>query len=939
VLDAAPLLRRRRWVVALGLAAALAAAPGLARLELDNAPEGFFVDDHRELTRYRELLGSFGSDRAVRVVASGPGLWTGRGLAWLGGLEARIGDLPGVVAAAGLRRHHAAAGARWPPDDPLALRARATADPLDRGAGWVSADGAQAGLLVVLARPPALGAETALAAIEALAGAAPPGVTATVAGLPVVERAVDRDVAAMTTRFLPLLALLLLAAVALLLRRPRQVAAVALLVVLAEVVTLGAMGASGARLDVVTALLVPLLAVVATATGVHLVVRFRHLRARGLDAPAAARELVRLKAWPVVWAGLTTAAGFASLAAARLPAVRSLGLWAAFGFAWTTLAALTVLPCLLAGEDGGEAPRRRAASGAAGRRWTAAAHRLGRRCAVAATARPRLVYAAFAAVALLAAAGLPRLEVESDSLAFLAPEHPVRRELAALAEAGIGGAAAHLVVELPRGTDGGFDDRDRVARLGEVAERLRRHPLALGAVSAADVAADGGLRPFFVGADPRRARVTLSLPMGGAAALDDLFASARAAASAAFPEGETFVTGSYPLVLRAQRELLAAMLVTVGVAVLLVAAMLRVLAGSTALAWRMLLPNLWPVLVAVGVMGWARVPLDSSTVAVAAVALGLVVDDSLHTFADFRCRAAGRGPRRAAVAALTVNAPAHLATALLLAGGFALVGFSGFVPAARFGALTAAAVAAALAGDLLLLPALLASAPRPGGAPSGGAAVGSQDPGAAEEQRQHQEGETERGEGGDRQHGQALSEPVAAAADELALLDDERAGPGVGGGAVEAGLAEHRAEQRAEDLLPVEAALDRRGHLRGAALGARDEHQVDGAGHLAAGLLHLAVAGVDAGRLLFRQARVGLHRPAAVEVLGGDRWRQGDDTRDEEEQDEGAGEGVSQDRLLLGWGLVRLGVGLGVGSSIAARSEPPGAGAVAFPLRRVSNLP
>jgi predicted RND superfamily exporter protein len=408
---------------------------------------------------------------------------------------------------------------------------------------------------------------------------------------------------------------------------------------------------------------------------------------------------------------------------------------------------------------------------------------------VSAVEHPRTVLAAFGAVALLAAAGLPRLEVESDSLAFLAPEHPVRRELAALEAAGLGGAAAHLVIELPRGADGGFGDPGRVARLGEVAERLRRHPLVLGAVSAADVAADSGLRPSFVGADPRRARVILMIPMAGAAALGDLFATARAAGTAAFPEGDAFVTGSYPLVLRAQRELLATMLVTLGVAVLLVAAALRVLAGSTVLAWRVLLPNLWPVLVAVGVMGWARVPLDSSTVAVAAVALGLVVDDTLHTFADFRRRAAGRGPRRAVVAALTVNAPAHVATALLLAGGFALVGLCGFVPAARFGALTAVAVAAALAGDLLLLPALLASAPRPRGAPSGGAALRPQDPGAPGEQRQHQEDETERGEGGDLQHRQALSQPVAAAAGEIALLDGERAGPGVGGGAVEAGLA------------------------------------------------------------------------------------------------------------------------------------------------------
>ncbi len=709
MLDITPLLRRRRLVVALVFAAALAAVPGLFRLDLDNSPEGFFVQDHGELTRYRELVGAFGSDRAVRVAVSGPGLWSRGGLTWLGELEQRMDGLQGVVGAAGLYRHHEPMEG-WPPADPAAFRARVAADPVDRGIGWVNADGSLASILVVLGRAPAPGADSALDVVEALAADSPTGVTAVVSGLPVVERALDREAAAMIARFFPALALVLLATLGVLFRSFRQVAAVVALVVVAEVVALGAMGASGARLDVVTGLLVPLLAVVATATGVHLLVRFRDLRHR-LEGEAAARELVRQKAWPVVWAGLTTAAGFASLAAARLPAVRSLGVWAAFGFLWTTVVALTMLPCLLAGEGGG----RGAPLAAGGSRWTAAARRLGRRCALSAVRRRRAVYGLFAVAALLAAAGVLRLRVETDSLAYLAPDSPVRAELAALEAAGLGAAAAHLVIELPRGTAEGFHQPQHLERLADLTRQLRSRPMALGVVSAGDLAAAEHLQPFFVSADGRRARVSLMVPMADGAALAELFATAREQAAALFPRGEAFVTGSYPLVLRAQRSLLLTMLVTVGVAMLLVSVALRLLAGGPSAAWRMLLPNLWPVLVALGVMGWAGVGLDGATVAVAAVALGLVVDDTLHTFGDYRRRAPRRGPRRAVVAAVTANAPAHLATALLVGGGFALFGLSGFVPGARFGVLTAVAVAAALAGDLLLLPSLLSAAPPPQG--------------------------------------------------------------------------------------------------------------------------------------------------------------------------------------------------------------------------------
>lgn len=708
MLDASPLLHRRRLVAGLVFAVALTAAPGILRLELDNSPQGFFVDDDRELARHRELVAVFGRDKAVRVVASGKGLWSRRGLAWLGELEERLEELPGVITTAGLARRHAATVGGWPPADPAAFRAAAAADVVDRGAGWVSADGSLATILVPLARDPAGGTAATLAAVDALAATAPPGVETSVVGLPVAERALDGQAAAMMARFFPALALLLAAALGALFRRLRHVVAVVAVVAVVEVTTLGAMGWSGARLDVVTTLLVPLLAVVATAAAVHLLVRFRHLRERRLDAMAAALELVRQKARPVAWGGITTIAGFASLAVAPVPAVRALGIWAAFGFAWTTLVALTLLPCLLAGENTRQEPARR--------RWAARVHRLGRRWAAAAARRRRAVCAAFAVAALLAAAGALRLRPATDTLDLLAVDHPVRIDVAALEAAGIGAAAADLVLTLPRGAAGGFDQPESLERLAELSRRLRAQPLAWGVLSAGDLGPrrreDERLSRFLLSGDGRRARVALMLPMAGGGDPGELITAARREARALFPRAESFVTGSYPLVLAAQRSLLATMLRTFVVAVLLVALCLRFVLGGGALAARALAVNLWPVLVALGVMGWARVPVDSATVAVAAVALGLAVDDTLHTFADYctDLHAGRRGPRRAIVAAVGRNAPAHVATALLLGGGFALFGLSGFVPGARFGLLTAAAIAAALVADLLLVPALLAGA-------------------------------------------------------------------------------------------------------------------------------------------------------------------------------------------------------------------------------------
>jgi uncharacterized protein len=730
--------RQRRAAAGFFLLVAGALASGLPRLALDGSPERFFVEDHAALEEYRQLEMRFGRDRVLRVAVAGPGLWSASGLDWLAALETRLDALPAVFGAAGLHRHAAARGV-WSPGDPERLRRWALADPVAREVGWIAADGSLASVLVALPQLDAARQRTLLGEIEALLATAPPGVATWTGGLPVVQRALEQEARATMTRFFPALVALTAAALLALFRSPRQVAALLLFVAVSEAGTLGAMGWAGARLDLVSVLLVPLLFVVATATGVHLLVRFRHLREAGLAPPRAARILLGQKAWPVLWGGLTTTAGFGSLVVAPIPAVRTLGGWAAFGFLWTLLAALVLLPALLAGE----AP----AAGAGRLPWSPALRRLGRRWAAAAVRRRRLVIAVAAALALVAAAGVLRLRVESDVLGYLPPAHPVRAAVAAFEGAGIGVVSADLVLHRRRG-DRRFDETEELARLERLALQLRGQPETLGVLAASDLAAtvaaatrrgdasgpatgDGSSTPTaaapeavrehlllatLLTAAGDRTRLVLSLPMRGARDLEPLLAGARQEAERHFPDAEVEVTGRYPLVLRAQRALLPIMGTSLAVAGLLVAVALRASLGSGRLALRALAPNLWPVLVALGVMGWAKVPLDSTTVAVAAVALGLVVDDTFHTFADFRRCARRRGAPAAAVAALGRNAPAHAVTALLLAGGFALFGLSGFVPAARFGPLTAVAISAALAADLLLVPALLGAAATPASA-------------------------------------------------------------------------------------------------------------------------------------------------------------------------------------------------------------------------------
>ncbi|HSM50871.1 MAG TPA: MMPL family transporter, partial [Thermoanaerobaculia bacterium] len=291
-------------------------------------------------------------------------------------------------------------------------------------------------------------------------------------------------------------------------------------------------------------------------------------------------------------------------------------------------------------------------------------------------------------------------------------------------------------VELVFAAESDLGEAEPLSRFAALASELAAEPIGLSALSPAEllaaaaeasplagflppeaVAAElrallreepGGAGPLsgWLAPDGRRARLTLFVPTVGHAELAPLRAAAEAAARRAFPEATVELTGRFPLLLDMQRHLLATLGRSLSVALPVLFAVFWWLLGSPGLALRALAPNLWPVLLVFGGMGWAGVPLDLATAMVASVALGLVVDHSLHSLARHRAEARALGGRAAIVRRLERSAPAYLLTGLILCLGFGVCALSEFAPTARFGLLSAAAVALAVVADLLLLPAL-----------------------------------------------------------------------------------------------------------------------------------------------------------------------------------------------------------------------------------------
>jgi len=725
------IVNHRRLVSLLFLVLAVSLAPGLLRLHLDNAPEAFFVRDHEALESYRDFEFHFGRNRMLRIAVQGEGVWQAAGLEWLGRLEREAAALQGVLGVAGLYGHHGWRFADWPPVDPLEFRQQVLADPLDRQAGWISQDGSVVSILVGLFQLTPSLQERTLQQLRALLANPPPGVVADISGLAVINQALDGMQRDMAMVFFPLLLVLGVVILLVALGRPRQILPPLLLVGLCQTVVFGSMGYLGASLNVVTSVLPPLIFVISLATALHLLLYFRRQRQQGLEPEAAVLETYRIKGWPVIWTGITTCVGFGSLAVSQVPPVFALGLWSVFAFSFMTFAVLTLYPALLAGASlSGQANGPRPLED-----WARAR---GRAWAEWAVARRRQLFVGSAALAAVWLLGLGQLRVESNVIEYFPPDHPVRQQLTRLQERGVGTVTAEIVIVKDKTDNGGYRQTGILLQLAELARQIRSLPAVLGVVSGGDLLQGiarylepagqddvftGALkqmeqRPafsqmlnFFVTPDGSRARIMLMLPMLGFQQLEPILLQARNQVQQQFPEAEVRITGQFPLVLAAQKTLLRTMWTSLLLTLACIALIFRGVLGSWQMAARALVPNLWPVVFVLAAMGWFGVPIDSTTVMIASVALGLAVDDTLHSLGSFRRLVDEMEPDPAAAATLERTAGAHMLTSLILAVGFGACGLSAFVPVAQFGALSALAILVALIADLLLVPALFASAP------------------------------------------------------------------------------------------------------------------------------------------------------------------------------------------------------------------------------------
>jgi hypothetical protein len=156
------------------------------------------------------------------------------------------------------------------------------------------------------------------------------------------------------------------------------------------------------------------------------------------------------------------------------------------------------------------------------------------------------------------------------------------------------------------------------------------------------------------------------------------------------------------------QSLFGSQILTLGLTAALLTAMFLVLFRSLKIALVAMVPNVLPILFVLGVMGWLHIPLDMMTITIAAIGLGIAVDDTIHYIHRFKDEFP-KDRRYIPTMHRCHGSIGHAMyyTSITIIIGFSILGLSNFTPSVYFGLLTGLVMTVAIFAALTLLPELL----------------------------------------------------------------------------------------------------------------------------------------------------------------------------------------------------------------------------------------
>ena len=737
-------------VLVLGVIALLSAGAAVMapQVGFDSDIEIWFLEDDPNLVTYHEFLERFGADEIAVIGLFGGDVFTPERLAALDRLTEAVVEVPHAWRVRSLTNARVVRS-RGPghiaverlveelPTDAegaAALRTEALSHDTIRGL-LVSEDGRAAAVVTELDPEGNKDFVDKVAFVRALREAAaehaPPGLTVRVTGSPILDEAfytyTERDFRLLG----PLAALVVVLAALLLFRRGAAVVVPLAVVALANLWLFGLMGLFGLKINIVSTSLMALVLAVGVADSVHVVSDYYQQLVEGKPRGQAIAHATASLLVPCLFTSATTCAGFLSLLTSTLQPVRGFGWLAAIGVSFAFLLSMTVIPCVLSFLP---APDPRYLARQRDGRISRLLGWLGR----PGPRRARWTLAISAGLVLLGVGSLGRLDTDANPMNYFLPGDPVRADMMAV-DAELGGSSSfEFYVETQ---DGGLKDQVVLQRLADFRTRIESLPAITRVLSVLDslsetrrvltegesdavpgpddhpnlaaqlylfLESDSDFRDLIKG-DYAATRMTARVQMSEANLLTARQPDIARWVEEDFQDDQLHIEGTGFIKLMSDMEtyLFRSQVRSLAVAFSVIAVMMFLLLGSLRLGLFAMIPNFVPILLGLAFMAWVGVALDPATIMIGSMALGLVVDDTVHYLVRLRRNLELHDLPEAVARSMHQTGRPIIMTSLILAGGFGTMVFGSFTPNVAFGAVSAVVILLAVVADLLMLPAAL----------------------------------------------------------------------------------------------------------------------------------------------------------------------------------------------------------------------------------------
>ena len=742
-------------VAALTIVMALAAP----RLELDKTLESGINKNAREFLRFVDFSKVFGQEEFILVAIKSPGSAGDR--SFLSALEkttSRIERLPEVIKVTSIsnlglfqmRNDEYGTfpflvekdGAKRLPDRDEFLRMRSLLPELDL---LLSQDASAVGVVVDVSKRIKKSPDMTrriVSEMEAILKAELPKESGfRIIGAPIIRLAIQKY-NKQTALYFGLLSLLVAGATSVYIFKSLRATAITLFVIVLSIIWVtGLMALFGVTLNSTTSLAFGLIFIVSAAAVIHIVTHFNEQYRLAQNPEKAAVDALRIVSRPCLMCSLTTAAGFASISVSSIPMVRQLGLIMALGVLISYIIAIVITPTIIMLVKPPDARTYKRMSGD----WISVSFEKMRTWVFS-------HYKTCAAIGLgliaLMLAGVPRIHSDTQLLRMLSESTKEMKDLQYVTN-NLG--SVHKLELLLEADEGVFKKTDTWRKIAGLEKRLNEMPdvtrtdsllglmryltfLTLGKSSKPDelfnrkglvpqllyiiASGKGGrdIRNKFVNEDFSKARISVRIDHAEDVPIAVAIARVERAAEEIM-QGTTkvHVTGDLAVFEDQSKDLVRAQTLSLLIAISSITVLMIVQFRSLSLGLLSLIPNVFPLVVIFGLMGWLRISLDQVTVFAATVSIGLSVDDTIHYLTQLRREIEERrgdpNVEQCLAAAYLITAKALISTSAVLFFGFLMLLGSPFQPVIYFGLLGSTAVIAALIGDLVFLPSFILAFP------------------------------------------------------------------------------------------------------------------------------------------------------------------------------------------------------------------------------------